>query len=294
MYRPFHFATSCRIDIHIYKNDQHVQTLNGHTDMIKSIIQLHDGRLASGSYDTTIRIWDLQKRTSEVIQTGDLVDGIVELNNGRIAAWFHHDSYVKVWDIHTKAFYAESIYRDLVAKVILLRNGCLASCCDDGTIHLWNVDTRKRRTLTIPKAPCVHQIMELPDGRIVASASRHLYIWNQVDDELTWVWKFPAQFVNDKIAQQDPRIVEFRHGQFAIYDHDDYYIFFSNLSFNFITKQDLNMYVFHTPIGFADIQVFHSTTICELRMQSDDKEWVEQLYSLGHFPRELWAIVVEY
>ena len=36
-------------------------TLNEHTDKVSTLIQLHSGLIATGSYDTTIRIWDLEK-----------------------------------------------------------------------------------------------------------------------------------------------------------------------------------------------------------------------------------------
>jgi WD40 repeat protein len=38
---------------------QLVRTLVGHTDTVRSAVQLTDGRLATGSDDKTIRGWDL-------------------------------------------------------------------------------------------------------------------------------------------------------------------------------------------------------------------------------------------
>ena len=40
---------------------QCVATLNGHTEWVSSVTPLADGRLASGSYDRTVKVWDLSK-----------------------------------------------------------------------------------------------------------------------------------------------------------------------------------------------------------------------------------------
>ena len=38
---------------------KYIQSLEGHSDEVVSIIQLNDNKLASGSYDNTIKVWDL-------------------------------------------------------------------------------------------------------------------------------------------------------------------------------------------------------------------------------------------
>ena len=35
-------------------------TFNGHTDCIRSVIQLSDNRIISGGYDNVIKIWNLE------------------------------------------------------------------------------------------------------------------------------------------------------------------------------------------------------------------------------------------
>ena len=44
------------------------KTLEGHSEKIVSLLELHSGRLASGSYDRTIRIWDLNNSEKEEVE----------------------------------------------------------------------------------------------------------------------------------------------------------------------------------------------------------------------------------
>jgi len=66
-----------------------IQTLGGHTHYVSSLIQLQNGMIASGSYDSTIRIWD-PTQNFKCIQTleghSDVVYSLIQLQNGMIAS----------------------------------------------------------------------------------------------------------------------------------------------------------------------------------------------------------------
>ena len=57
-----------------------VKTLLGHTNKIVSLIELESGRLVSGSYDNTIRIWDLNEKNGEekVINESERILSLLE------------------------------------------------------------------------------------------------------------------------------------------------------------------------------------------------------------------------
>ena len=63
-----------------------------------SIIQLSDGKIASGSYDTTIKLWDMN--TYQCIQTlkghEQAVNSIIQLSDGKIASG-SFDKTIKLW-----------------------------------------------------------------------------------------------------------------------------------------------------------------------------------------------------
>ena len=67
------------------------RVLEGHDDTVMSVIELRNGKLATGSWDSTIRIWDLDKSEGEDgccrVLGGhmDWVNSVVELSNGKLA-----------------------------------------------------------------------------------------------------------------------------------------------------------------------------------------------------------------
>ncbi len=73
-----------------------------HTDLIYSVIQLKNGNIASGSYDHTIKIWDINSgKVLSSMNTKDRVYMITELEEGFIAAC-SNDKSIQVWNVNTK------------------------------------------------------------------------------------------------------------------------------------------------------------------------------------------------
>ena len=81
-----------------------MQTLTGHTDFITYLAVLRDETLASASWDTTIRIWNVgssSNSTSLLLRTltghTDRVYSLAELKDGSLASgsW---DTSIRVWN----------------------------------------------------------------------------------------------------------------------------------------------------------------------------------------------------
>ena len=77
-------------EISAYMFDE-CRVLEGHTHWVRSVIELRNGKLATGSRDSTIRIWDLNKQEGEdgycrVLRGhDDMVNSVIELSNGKLA-----------------------------------------------------------------------------------------------------------------------------------------------------------------------------------------------------------------
>ena len=76
--------------------------LEGHDNTVWSVIELRNGKLASGSDDCTIRIWDLNKQEGEYgycrVLKGhtNWVWSVIELRNGKLATG-SQDTTIRIW-----------------------------------------------------------------------------------------------------------------------------------------------------------------------------------------------------
>ena len=83
--------------------DPCVKVLNGHTSSVSSVVKLNETTIVSGSYDGTLRIWDLLNNTSRVLNGHtDFVYSVVKLNETTIVSG-SGDGTLRVWDL-TKNF----------------------------------------------------------------------------------------------------------------------------------------------------------------------------------------------
>lgn len=83
------------------RDDSPLQTLTGHTQSVRCLAATRDGRLlASGSADTTIRLWDMQAGTSTVLAGHtSIVTGVAFSPDGTALVSSSEDLTVRLWPI---------------------------------------------------------------------------------------------------------------------------------------------------------------------------------------------------
>jgi WD40 repeat protein len=79
-------------------------TLKGHTEGIKAVAVTPDGRhIVSGSYDCTLRVWDLTTGETKMTLKGheSWVNAVAVTPNSRYVVSGSNDKTLRVWDLAT-------------------------------------------------------------------------------------------------------------------------------------------------------------------------------------------------
>jgi WD40 repeat protein len=153
-----------------------VSTLSGHTNWVRSVAFSPNGQfLASGSWDTTIKLWDVAGGREVRTLTGhtDWVNSVAFSPNGQFLASGSWDTTIKLWEVASgREVRTLTGHTDWVNSVAFNPDGqFLASGSDDKTIKLWEVASgREVRTLT-GHTDWVNSVAFSPDGRLLASGS---------------------------------------------------------------------------------------------------------------------------
>jgi WD40 repeat protein len=129
--------------------DKPTKTLMGHSEYINAIAFSPDGTtLASGSSDTTIRLWDLATKSETATLTGHTsnVHCLAFSPDGRTLASGGNDGTVRLWNlVLNKQVAVLEGHGSAVWKVAFSPDGqTLASTSLDATIKLWRAATHDR------------------------------------------------------------------------------------------------------------------------------------------------------
>src|SRR5262249_23525088 len=152
----------------------------GHTDRVRALCVLPNGRLASGSSDATIRIWDT-KTGAEVRRLQGHTRGVSALcvlSDGRLASG-STDNTIRVWDLKTGSELSVlKGHESSIWALCVLADGRLVSASDDETVRLWDVESGLQTNCIQERSGSVNALCLLPDGRL-ATGSRHaVRLWN--------------------------------------------------------------------------------------------------------------------
>lgn len=111
--------------------------LKGHTDLVRQVIQLKDGRVCSCSEDRTIKVWSLESGLCELTLIGHTSDvmSIIQLFDSRLISCSgddDDDESMRVWNISTGECEITTITEDYVCSIVQLADGLI--CCGLGEV----------------------------------------------------------------------------------------------------------------------------------------------------------------
>jgi WD40 repeat protein len=133
------FATSLQ-DACCYQGYEQQHMLIGHSNFVCCLVQLVDGRIASGSLDKTIKLWNTNTGSCEVTLKG-LTHSVLflkQLPDSRLASC--DDTTIRIWNVVSgECEVSWKAYERGLASFVVLSDGRLVSRGEGGIVKVWNV-----------------------------------------------------------------------------------------------------------------------------------------------------------
>ena len=151
------------------------------SEEVVALTALQGGRIASGSCDNVIRIWDAGDRalTRELSGHKGWINALATLEDGSLVSG-SSDNTVRIWD--PESGYELTRFEcpgNGVTSLAVLRDGRIAIGSWDPIIRLWDPDTGAVATELEGHRFSVYALAVLPDGRLVSGSSdKTIRLWD--------------------------------------------------------------------------------------------------------------------
>lgn len=149
-----------------------------HANSVTALASFPDGRLASGSSDTKVRVWENGECLLTLAGHHHIVSSLAVMPDGTLASssW---DRTIRVWNTtHGVCLVTLRGHTNRVYPLAAMPDGKLASGSDDGTVRLWD-PARGVCVLTIDVVGVVSAVGVLPNGDLItASVDGMIRAWD--------------------------------------------------------------------------------------------------------------------
>lgn len=179
------------------------QTLQGHSDYVLSVAFSPDGKkLATGSLDNTIKIWDL--KTGGVIQTltghTEYVKQVIFSPDGKQIASCSFDYTAKVWSWESGQVFQNFKHNNPVSSVAFSPDGTKLAT-SRGAAYIWDINTGRLLRTIVSKKTLLSEVYGVscvafsPDGTMLVTGNTigndryALKIWDVNTGKFLFAWK---------------------------------------------------------------------------------------------------------
>merc|ERR1712056_3067 len=154
--------------------------LNGHGECVACVTLSSDGQFAlSGSWDKTMRLWDLNTgATARTFQghTKDVFSVAFSGDNRQIVSG-SRDKTIKLWNTLAECKYTiiEDMHTDWISCVVFSPSAkmpLIVSAGWDKLVKVWNLSSCKLRTNLVGHTGVVYHAAVSPDGSLCASGGK--------------------------------------------------------------------------------------------------------------------------
>ena len=188
-------------EIKVEKNNKFscMATLTGHTNKIVSLIELESGKLVSGSYDNTIRIWDIKEKSGNelIINETERILSLLEFEKNKILSGTG-DNSINLWDLENpeKMIYSFKGHELWVNALVKCDSNYFASASNDSKIKIW--DYYKRECISTLKGhvDCILSLILLKNKNLCSgSADLTIRIWDWTQSKCVSILKGHTRWV---------------------------------------------------------------------------------------------------
>ena len=186
-------------------------TLEGHTDTVSSLAQLKEDHLISGSYDFTIKIWDIKNNYTclqTLVQDNCKINSILgdSTNESNIIV-AGNDGTVSVWDVNThKRILNQKKSENPISLIIPLQSNDKVAAVSNSSIYILKKPDMYLVATMLNHKSRIGSIVQLKDGRIVSvSIDSMINVWS--DENYQLIRSIRANNVNSLIQLNDGRVI---------------------------------------------------------------------------------------
>ena len=176
-----------------------VKTLLGHTNKIVSLIELESGRLVSGSYDNSIRIWDLNDKNGneQIINESERILSLLEFERNKILSGTG-DNSINLWDLDNpeKMIFSFKGHELWVNALVKCDSNYFASASNDSKIKIWDYYKRECVSTLKGHVDCILSLILLRNRNLCSgSADLTVRIWDWGQGECISILKGHTRWV---------------------------------------------------------------------------------------------------